>query len=200
MGAPEDLERKKREILRKIYTSPQNLYQPFAADDDATPQIDEQESVSCGAPLRSIPGKRTIPPVEEEDDYGEVIENPRYRLGATINPLSMFATSTSDARNTEVEIISTTEIRVDLIPPFWQILMRSLRHIRRSLSSSRSSVRAAAALRTRTKMVTVTAARVSSRQTREGIRLSNCPKRRKLRNGRRVPAHPPRRRAVRCRV
>ena len=113
MGAPEDLERKKREILRKIYTSPQNLYQPFAADDDATPQIDEQESVSCGAPLRSIPGKRAIPPVEEEDDYGEVIENPRYRLGATINPLSMFATSTSDARNTEVEIISTTEIRVD---------------------------------------------------------------------------------------
>lgn len=109
--AARDLEGRNREILRKIYMSSRNLYHPFAAE-GATLGIGEKESEICGASLCSTSdaGHRAILPFEEEDDYGVIIENPKYRLGATINPLSMFATSDPGVGQ---QPSSTTEVHVD---------------------------------------------------------------------------------------
>ena len=75
---------------RIILTSPKVLYDPNA--DDLIPTVEVTPEIE-DAQIRSVSIPNVILPAEdEEEDYGDVITS-KYRLGAHVDPLSMFATA-----------------------------------------------------------------------------------------------------------
>ncbi|KAH8119104.1 hypothetical protein DFH11DRAFT_1461063, partial [Phellopilus nigrolimitatus] len=89
-----------KEAARIILTTPTVLYDPHAFIDGSGSSNNEKETAMEDAPM-TAPEMETrviVPMEEDEDDYGEVVteSESRYRLGAHVNPLSMFATATTE--------------------------------------------------------------------------------------------------------
>lgn len=97
-----------REATRIILTTPAVLYDPHAAEEKCGKSIIEtgKSIPNLGAmDIQSARHRQVVPAEDEEDDYGEVISisESRYRLGAHVNPLSMFATAVSSDTDADTD-------------------------------------------------------------------------------------------------
>ncbi|THH04553.1 hypothetical protein EW145_g5433 [Phellinidium pouzarii] len=99
-GDPDPSTNGSKEAARIILTTPSILYDPHNVPDECDGTVDYEQvatTLNDGLTHSQSTKLRCIEAVEdEEDDYGEVVSmsESKYRLGARLDPLTMFSTAT----------------------------------------------------------------------------------------------------------